>query len=160
MDRALKLLTLLVFGAAAVWCQATNSTAHNPNLWRSCTATVKANCNPRTDASGNLAMVATLPTSGVTTVSATSLTLDATHNGHILKSTAGTDATYTLNTGIGLAGYSLLISQRGAGTVTVTAGAGVTIRQRQSYTKTAGLYAVATLVCDVDNDCILAGDLQ
>lgn len=146
-------LLILALAASALAQQGRTPTAANP--WR---VNPDGSISPRSGR--NVTIVATLPSTGIVTVSDTTLTLDATHNGKIIKSTAGTDATYMLNAGVGTAGYALLISQRGAGTVTVTAGAGVTIRQRQSYTKTAGQYAVASLVCDVADDCILSGDLQ
>jgi hypothetical protein len=112
------------------------------------------------NADGSYSIVTTLPASGVVTEAGTSLTLTAaTHNGRILRFASGTDVTLTVPSGLG-AGFSCLIVQRGAGVVIPTAGGGVTIRQRLGYTKTAGLYAIATLACDVANDCILSGDLQ
>ncbi len=125
-----------------------------------CTDTVKVDCVKPLDANGNFSIVATLPTDGIVTHATTALTLTAaTHNGRILKFTSADAVTLTVPAGLG-AGFSCLIVQRGAGAVTPAAGAGVTIRQRQSLTKTAGQYAIATLACDVADDCILSGDLQ
>lgn len=42
-------------------------------------------------------------------------------------------------------GFSCLVTQAGAGQVTLALAAGATLRQRQSFTKTAGQWAVVTL---------------
>ena len=102
-----------------------------------------------------------LPGTAIGTTSATTVNLAAGNNGQQIAFTAGTDVTLNLTSTVAVQGFTLLIIQRGAGSVIPTAsGGGITIRQRQSYTKTAGQYAVATLSCDIAGDCILAGDLQ
>ena len=102
-----------------------------------------------------------LPGTAIATTSATTVNLVAGNNGQQIAFTAGTDVTLNLTSTVAVQGFTLLIIQRGAGSVIPTAsGGGITIRQRQSYTKTAGQYAVATLSCDIAGDCILAGDLQ
>jgi hypothetical protein len=52
-----------------------------------------------------------------------------------------------------------MILQLGAGKVTLTA-SGATISNRSSFTKTAGIYAIATLISPATNQFISAGDMQ
>ena len=121
---------------------------------------IDANGNHVPLGSGNLAMVVTLPDTGVVDVSGTTLTLTAAHNGHILNFTSATDVTVTVPSGLGR-GYGVLLHQTGAGNVIVQAGAGVTMRQRQSFTKTAGQYAVISLNAVIAADTItFSGDGQ
>ena len=47
---------------------------------------------------------------------------------------------------------------KGTGKITISAGTGVTLINRQSHTKTAGQYAVVTIVNIGSNQVILAGD--
>ncbi len=85
-------------------------------------------------------------------------TLTSDDNGKVL--TFNNAGTVTLNVPAGLgAGFNCLIVQSGAGAVVPTA-VGTTIRQRQSFTKTAGQYAVATLVAYSPDVFVLSGDLQ
>lgn len=86
-------------------------------------------------------------------------TLLASDNGKVLVfSNAGA---ITLNVPSGLlSGFNCLIVQTGAGQVTPTAGGGVTIGQRQSYTKTAGDNAVASLIAIAADTFVLTGDLE
>jgi hypothetical protein len=94
-------------------------------------------------------------------VTATTYNLTASNNGQQIPFTAGTDITLNLTSAVAIKGFTILIIQRGAGSVIPTAsGGGITIRQRLGLTKTAGQYSVATLSCDIAGDCILAGDLQ
>lgn len=101
-----------------------------------------------------------LPPTTLVTTSATTVDLAAANNGQVLRFTAASAVTLNLSSTVAVAGYSVLLVQRGAGQVTPTAGAGVTIRQRSGYTKTAGQYAIASLVCDVAADCVLSGDIE
>jgi hypothetical protein len=48
--------------------------------------------------------------------------------------------------------------QYGAGQVTVAAGAGATLRVRASANKTAGQYAIASILSVVADEYILVGD--
>jgi hypothetical protein len=82
---------------------------------------------------------------GFTTVTAsdagTSITLAAaTHGGRILETTAATAVALTLPNSLPV-GANGVVTQVGAGQVTFTAGAGATIRQADSFTKTAKQYA-------------------
>lgn len=54
-------------------------------------------------------------------------------------------------------GFNCLIVQKGLGKITFS-GSGVTLINRQSHTKTAGRYAVVTIVDIGSNQVILAGD--
>jgi hypothetical protein len=56
-------------------------------------------------------------------------------------------------------GTQIIVSQLGAGQTTFVAALGVTIRQRQTFTKTAGQYALATLIKRNTDEWILGGDL-
>lgn len=87
----------------------------------------------------------------------TSYTLVASDNGKIL--TLGNAAAITLTVPAGLgAGFSVVFVQLGAGKVTVTA-SGTTVVQRQSFAKTAGQYAVASLFAYAANTFALSGDV-
>jgi hypothetical protein len=96
--------------------------------------------------------------SAVTTSAATSLTLDSTHNGAILRFTASSAVTITIPTGLGAA-FSCSIIQEGTGQVTITPDAGVTRNAFGGATKTAGQYAVATLIATAANTFILGGQV-
>lgn len=88
----------------------------------------------------------------------TTYSLQASDNGKVITMANGSDITLTVPAGLG-AGFNVLIVQLGAGAVTPTA-SGTTINQRLSYTKTAGQYAVATLVSYAADTFVLSGDLQ
>jgi hypothetical protein len=55
-------------------------------------------------------------------------------------------------------GWQCAIVQGGAGQVTVAAAGGVTVSSRQSFTKTAGQYALISLVHIGQNKHVLLGD--
>lgn len=102
-----------------------------------------------------------LPGTSITPTALTTYNLAAANNGQQISFTAATDITLNLTSAVAVQGFSILIIQRGIGSVIPTpSGGGITIRQRQALTKTAGQYAIATLACDIAGDCILAGDLQ
>lgn len=101
--------------------------------------------------------VASNPLSATNTQTGTSYTLQASdHNKIVTLNNAGA-ITLTVPSGLG-AGFSCLLVQLGAGKATFTA-SGTTIVQRQSFTKTAGQYAVASVVAYVANTFVLSGDL-
>lgn len=87
-----------------------------------------------------------------------SYTLAATDNGCVLTFNNASDVTLTVPAGLG-AGFNVTIVQLGAGQVTPTV-SGTSIVQRQSFTKTAGTYATASLIAYVANTFVLSGDLQ
>src|SRR4030095_14056853 len=79
----------------------------------------------------------------------TSYTLQASDHNNIITLNNAAAITLTVPAGVG-AGVRRLIIQTGGGKVTVTA-SGVTIQQRQAFTKTAGQYAVASLLAYAPN---------
>lgn len=96
-----------------------------------------------------------VPTINVQT--GTSYTLLSTDNGNIITFNNAAAITLTVPAGLG-SGYSVLIVQLGAGKITV-AGSGTTIIQRQSFIKTAGQSAVASILAYGTNLFVLSGDL-
>lgn len=88
----------------------------------------------------------------------TTYTLVASDKGKVLTFDNAAAITLTVPSGLG-AGFNCLIVQLGAGQVTLTASS-TTIYNRQSYTKTAGQYAVVTIVAPVANTFITSGDMQ
>jgi hypothetical protein len=96
--------------------------------------------------------------SAVTTSAATTLTLDSTHNGAILRFTASSAVTITIPTGLS-SSFSCSIIQEGTGQITITPDAGVTRNAFGGATKTAGRYAVATLIATASNTFILGGQV-
>lgn len=88
----------------------------------------------------------------------TSYTLVSGDNGKIVTLNNASAITLTVPSGLG-AGFNCLIVQLGAGQVTPTASS-TTLHNRQSFTKTAGQYAVATLAAYVADTFVLGGDLQ
>ena len=94
---------------------------------------------------------------GVNTQSGTAYTLTATDNGGVVAFTSGSAIALTVPSGLG-AGFSCSVVQYGAGQITVSAGAGATLRVRVSANKTAGQYAIASILSVVANEYILVGD--
>ena len=95
---------------------------------------------------------------GVNAQVGTSYALVAADNGKVVTLSNANAITLTVPADLG-AGFNCLIVQLAAGQVTPTA-SGTTINQRLGYTKTAGLYAVATLVSYAANTFVLSGDLE
>jgi hypothetical protein len=97
-------------------------------------------------------------TASINVQTGTSYTLVSGDNGKIITLNNASAITLTVPSGLG-AGFNCLIVQLGAGAVTPTASS-TTLHQRQSFTKTAGQYAVATLAAYVADTFVLGGDLQ
>lgn len=72
------------------------------------------------------------------------LTINANHADCILQVNSGSGVTITLPNNL-RPGFFLFVEQSGAGQVTFTAASGATLVNRQSHTKTAGQYAVASV---------------
>lgn len=87
-----------------------------------------------------------------------SYTLTAAENGKIITFNSASGVNVTVPTGLG-SGFNCLIVQLGAGQVTFVASS-TTITNRQSFTKTAGQYAIATLVAYASNTFITSGDME
>jgi hypothetical protein len=93
----------------------------------------------------------------VNTQSGTSYTLAATDNGKIISCTSGSAVTIyvpALTTG-----FNCLIVQRGSGQVTLSP-SGSTVSNRYNFTKTAGLYAIMSLVSVASGVFISSGDMS
>jgi hypothetical protein len=93
----------------------------------------------------------------VRTVTGTTDTLLASDAGNVVYYTSASGITLTVPAGLGGA-FQCVIATGGTGDVTPTAGAGVTLNNRQSHTKTAGQWSVASLVAIVADTLIWAGD--
>jgi hypothetical protein len=92
----------------------------------------------------------------IITESGTTRTLSASDNGKIIRCTSGSATTITVPTGLDV-GFSVTVIQGGVGQVTFSA-SGTNIRNRQSHTKTAGTYAIVSLIQLATNEFYLAGD--
>lgn len=96
--------------------------------------------------------------------SGTTYTLLTTDDGKVVEITNAAAITLTLPASLPT-GFSCLVCQGGAGAITFSAGSGATINQRQSYTKTAGQWAVVSLYVRSNNGgltaatYVVAGDM-
>lgn len=88
----------------------------------------------------------------------TSYTLVAADAGRIISCSNGSDITLTVPAGLPT-GFTCTFVQLGAGEIVFTASS-TTISNRQSFTKTAGQYAVASITMYSANNFITGGDLQ
>jgi hypothetical protein len=84
-------------------------------------------------------------------------TLVASDNGKVIAMNSGSALTLTIPLSLG-DGFNCLVVQKGAGQVTIVAATDVTISNRSSETKTAGRYAIVTVVNIGSEAYILAGD--
>lgn len=92
----------------------------------------------------------------LTNISATTYTLSSNDNGKVITLDNTSGITLTIPTGLG-DGFNCLIIQKGTGQVFVSPSS-TTIINRQGHTKSAGQYAVVSLV-NIGNDTfIVAGD--
>ena len=94
----------------------------------------------------------------IANVSNTSYTLSSEDLGKLIAIEHASTITITVPTGLG-AGFNCSFLQKGAGSLDFSASNGVTLNNRQSYTKTAGQYAMATLIAYEANKFVLTGDL-
>jgi hypothetical protein len=94
----------------------------------------------------------------IITDATTARTLSATDNGKVLYFTSNSSIAVTFPTGLG-AGFSCVIIQAGFGQITVSAGSGATIAAYSNLTKTAGQYAIVTLISPVADTAILGGNI-
>lgn len=95
---------------------------------------------------------------GIITESGTTRTLSAADNGKVIYCTSGSAVTITTATGLG-AGFSCMVIQGGAGQITFAQGSSTTLASYGSFLKTAGQYAVVSVVSPVANTFILGGNL-
>jgi len=82
---------------------------------------------------------------GVVTQSGSSYTLANSDNKSTMRFTSATAVTITLPNNL-QTGFSVNIIQAGAGQITFTPASGATCRNRQSFTKSAGQYALCNLL--------------
>ena len=99
-----------------------------------------------------------LESGGIITESGTTRTLSATDNGKVIYCTSGSAVTITTATGLG-AGFSCMVIQGGAGQITVAQGTSTTLASYGSFLKTAGQYALVSVVSPVADTFILGGNL-
>lgn len=92
----------------------------------------------------------------INTQTGTSYTLLSTDQGKIVTLNNASAIAVTVPSGLG-AGFQCTIIQLGAGQATMT-GSGATVSNRSSVTKTAGQYAVVSLIAVAANVFILCGD--
>jgi hypothetical protein len=115
--------------------------------------------------SGNLTVTGSIFVSGSSiygqvaelTSSTTNYTLVRQDSGKFLNVNSGSAVTVTVPTGLPT-GFTVSLCQLGAGQVTVSGAVGVTINNRQTHTKTAGQYAVVSLIGTSANTYIFVGD--
>ena len=86
----------------------------------------------------------------------TTYTLVAGDNGKVVVLNNASAVTVTVPSGLG-AGFNCSFVQKGAGQVSFSA-SGTTVNNRQSHTKMAGQYAVASIVAYAADTFVLAGD--
>ena len=86
-----------------------------------------------------------------------SYTLTAADNGKII--TFSNACTVTVPSTL-FAGYNCFLLQAGAGQVTIAGATGVTINNRRTLTKTAGTYAIATVLALNATTFISSGDMS
>lgn len=96
------------------------------------------------------------------TQTGTSYTLATTDKGTVIRFTNSSAIVVTLPNNL-VAGFTVTILQMGAGQITFSPASGATLVNRQSFTKTAGQYAPAFLVVDVNSggsaaEYVLGGD--
>lgn len=86
-----------------------------------------------------------------------SYTLTNSDNGKVITLNSASAVTVTVPSLS--VGFNCMIVQKGAGQVTLSA-SGVTILNRYNFTKTAGQYAILSLVCIEANKYISSGDMS
>ena len=115
----------------------------------------------RIDGTGNVAGANTNTLSGfganISSISG-AYTLAATDNAEVIQSTSAAAITITIPTGLPT-GFNCMVLQYGAGQITFTGAVGVTIINRNSYTKTLGQYAIATVLHLGSNIVVISGEL-
>lgn len=115
--------------------------------------------------SGNLTVTGSVFVSGSSiygqvaelTSSTSNYTLLRQDSGKFLNVNSGSAVTVTVPTGLPT-GFTVSLCQLGAGQVTVSGAVGVSINNRQSHTKTAGQYAVVSIVGTSADTYVFVGD--
>jgi hypothetical protein len=99
-----------------------------------------------------------MATGAILTESTTTRTLSATDNGAVIYCTSGSATTITTAAGLG-AGFSCTIIQGGAGQVGLAQGSSTTLVSYGSLVKSAGQYAMMSIICPVADTFYLGGNL-
>ncbi len=140
------------------------STATQTALNLKADASAISNINNTSDANKPVSTATATALSGkvdkiaATSVQTGSYTLTLADLSKVVTINSGTPVIVTVPSALP-AGFNCLIVQLGAGQVTLAAGSGVAILNRQSYTKLAGQYAIATVVSHTANNYISSGDM-
>lgn len=90
-------------------------------------------------------------------VAGTTYDVVAADNGKTKRTTNGSAVTVTVPNGLGQ-GFNVMFAQWGDGQVAFTTSGGATINNRQSHTKIAGKYGVASLLAVAADTFVLGGD--
>ena len=115
------------------------------------------------DLTGNLnvsgSLIADVALSGAvgSEITSTSYSLSADDRGKTLLFSSSATQGITCSSGLSV-GYNATFIQLGSGQLELSASAGVSLLNRQSHTKTAGLYAAASVVIVSADTYILSGD--
>lgn len=96
------------------------------------------------------------PNARINNQSGTTYTVVASDNGKVIVCDNGSAITVTVPSGLG-AGFNCMVVQKGAGQVSF-ATSSTTINNRQTHTKIAGQYGVASLVAYAADVFVLGGD--
>jgi hypothetical protein len=88
-----------------------------------------------------------------------SYTLSHADNGKVINLENSSNVSLIIPAGLS-DGFNCLIVQKGAGQIVFSAGSGVFIHNRQNYDRTAGQYAIATLVNIGGDVYVVSGDMQ
>ncbi len=89
---------------------------------------------------------------------ALSTTIDTSYDGLVIYCTNAGTITLTFPNSLTQDRFNCAVVQGGAGTVTCAAGTGATMNNRQSFTGTAGQYAIVGILSVVATTFILSGD--
>lgn len=99
-----------------------------------------------------------LSSSAIVTDATTSRVLSASDNGKVIYFTSASAVTITTATGLG-AGFSCSFIQGGAGQLTISQGSSTTLVSYSSLLKSAGQYAMISVISPVANTFVAVGQL-
>jgi len=85
--------------------------------------------------------------------------LTASDNAEVIQSNANLAISLTIPTNLPT-GFNCMVLQNGTGQITFTAASGVTLRNRNTYNKTMGQYALATVLHIGSNIFVISGELS
>ena len=113
----------------------------------------------RLDVSGSLIADVALSGAVGSEITSTSYSLSCADRGKTLLFSSSATQGITCSSGLDV-GYNTTFIQLGSGQLELSASAGASILNRQSHTKTAGLYAAASVVIISANTYLFAGDTE